>query len=310
MSKFGSVGALAKTVFNDVTSVVNKFTLDANNFISEFNTRTETGLSGVLQNLTENLTGDAGAFIQNLVPGGISATEDVSASFFGMPQHYRRIPPSHSSSSETRFVSLTDKFNGATVAELLRGKLKSEIPGVTVTVMANGAKDEMLHQRRRGTNPAGLLASTYPPNKKIRPSDAQDMNRIRREERALKYQMDIKKRAFEEKIKRQVLTSFDKVKNRQEVVSPLNFSKSVKKALPKTKYTEFKMILKSIKEVQKAHKPGFRRSNAATQFLSAMCDLLLPIPGKNELYSFSVFLPMDLVDTYQEIVVKKMCQAS
>jgi N-acetylmuramoyl-L-alanine amidase len=75
LSKFGSVGALAKTVFNDVTSVVNKFTTDANNFISDFNTRTETGLSGVLQNLAENLTGDAGAFIQNLVPGGISATE-------------------------------------------------------------------------------------------------------------------------------------------------------------------------------------------------------------------------------------------
>ena len=75
LSKFGSVGDVAKTVFNDVTSAVNKLEADVNNFVSDFNTRTETGLSGVLQNIAEKLTGSAGAFIQTLVPGGISATE-------------------------------------------------------------------------------------------------------------------------------------------------------------------------------------------------------------------------------------------
>jgi N-acetylmuramoyl-L-alanine amidase len=75
LSKFGNVGDVAKTVFNDVTSAVNKLEADVNNFVSDFNTRTETGLSGVLQNIAEKLTGSAGAFIQTLVPGGISATE-------------------------------------------------------------------------------------------------------------------------------------------------------------------------------------------------------------------------------------------
>lgn len=75
LSKFGSVGDVAKTVFNDVTSAVNKLETDVNNFVSDFNTRTETGLGGVLQNIAEKLTGSAGAFIQTLVPGGISATE-------------------------------------------------------------------------------------------------------------------------------------------------------------------------------------------------------------------------------------------
>lgn len=75
LSKFGSIGDVAKTVFNDVTSAVNKLETDVNNFVSDFNTRTETGLGGVLQNIAEKLTGSAGAFIQTLVPGGISATE-------------------------------------------------------------------------------------------------------------------------------------------------------------------------------------------------------------------------------------------
>lgn len=75
LSKFGSVGDVAKTVFNDVTSAVNKLETDVNNFVSDFNTRTETGLGGVLQNIAEKLTGSASAFIQTLVPGGVSATE-------------------------------------------------------------------------------------------------------------------------------------------------------------------------------------------------------------------------------------------
>lgn len=75
LSKFGNIGDVAKTVFNDVTSVVNKLETDVNDFVSDFNTRTETGLGGVLQNIAEKVTGSAGAFIQTLVPGGISATE-------------------------------------------------------------------------------------------------------------------------------------------------------------------------------------------------------------------------------------------
>lgn len=75
LSKFGDIKALSKTVLKDTNSVVNKFTSELNNFTTEFNQRTEAGLSGVLQNLAEKVTGSANAFIQNLVPGGISATE-------------------------------------------------------------------------------------------------------------------------------------------------------------------------------------------------------------------------------------------
>ncbi len=75
LSKFGDVKALSKTVLKDTNSVVDKFTSDVSDFTSAFNQRTETGLSGVLQNVAEKLTGSASAFIQNLVPGGISATE-------------------------------------------------------------------------------------------------------------------------------------------------------------------------------------------------------------------------------------------
>lgn len=75
LSKFGSVADLGKSVFNDVTSVVTGFVNDATGFVNDFNTRIDKGLGGVLQNLTEGLTGDAAAFLGNIVPGGISTTE-------------------------------------------------------------------------------------------------------------------------------------------------------------------------------------------------------------------------------------------
>jgi len=75
LSKFGDIKALSKTVLKDTNSVVDKFTSELNNFTAEFNQRTEAGLGGVLQNLAEKVTGSANAFIQNIVPGGISATE-------------------------------------------------------------------------------------------------------------------------------------------------------------------------------------------------------------------------------------------
>jgi len=75
LSKFGSVGDLGKSVFNDVTSVVNGFADDITNFVDDFSTRIDKGLGGVLQNLAEGLTGDAAAFLENIVSGGISTTE-------------------------------------------------------------------------------------------------------------------------------------------------------------------------------------------------------------------------------------------
>lgn len=75
LSKFGSVADLGKSVFNDVTTAVTGFTNDVSNFVNDFTTRTDKGLGGVLQNLAEGLTGGAAEFITNIVPGGISTTE-------------------------------------------------------------------------------------------------------------------------------------------------------------------------------------------------------------------------------------------
>lgn len=75
LSKFGSIGALGKKVFDDVKSTVTELKDDINSFVTSFDARTDRGLGGVLQDIGEGLTGSANAFIQNLVPGGISATE-------------------------------------------------------------------------------------------------------------------------------------------------------------------------------------------------------------------------------------------
>ena len=75
LSKFGSIGALGKKVFDDVKSTVTELKDDINSFVTSFDARTDKGLGGVLQDIGEGLTGSANAFIQNLVPGGISATE-------------------------------------------------------------------------------------------------------------------------------------------------------------------------------------------------------------------------------------------
>lgn len=75
LSKFGSVADLGNSVFNDVKSAVTGFTDDITDFVGDFTKRIDKGLGGVLQNIAEGLTGDAAAFLENIVPGGISTTE-------------------------------------------------------------------------------------------------------------------------------------------------------------------------------------------------------------------------------------------
>ena len=59
----------------DVVTKVDNFVDDVEEFANEFEQRTGEGLSGVLQNLTEGLGGDVNSFLNNLVPGGLSLTE-------------------------------------------------------------------------------------------------------------------------------------------------------------------------------------------------------------------------------------------
>lgn len=59
----------------DVVTKVDNFVDDVEEFANEFEQRTGEGLGGVLQNLTEGLGGDASSFLNNLVPGGLSLTE-------------------------------------------------------------------------------------------------------------------------------------------------------------------------------------------------------------------------------------------
>jgi N-acetylmuramoyl-L-alanine amidase len=71
-----SVEDVVGTDLTDVKSALDEFKEAADNFDTNFDNRTEMGLGGVLQNLSERLSGAAASFIQNIVPGGIITSDE------------------------------------------------------------------------------------------------------------------------------------------------------------------------------------------------------------------------------------------
>ena len=73
--ELGTAQNIVGTDLGNVTSALTQFTEAANNFNVNYDGRNSEGVPGVLQNVAEAITGAASSFIANIVPGGISASE-------------------------------------------------------------------------------------------------------------------------------------------------------------------------------------------------------------------------------------------
>ena len=83
LTTIGSVAALGKKVFNDVTSAVNKFEAGVSDFFNEVSVSVDKGLGGFLQNVTESITGDSRAYLRNITAGGISLSDEEVKQLLG-----------------------------------------------------------------------------------------------------------------------------------------------------------------------------------------------------------------------------------
>ena len=70
-----TAGAVVDTDLANVSGALDKFKEAADNFNVNYDGTINKGLPGVLQNVAEAITGAASSFIANIVPGGISSTE-------------------------------------------------------------------------------------------------------------------------------------------------------------------------------------------------------------------------------------------
>jgi N-acetylmuramoyl-L-alanine amidase len=78
--ELGSAVGVVGTDVKNVSSSLDKFKEGADNFNVEYDVRSNKGLTGLLQNVAESITGAAATFISNLVPGGISSSEQERVS--------------------------------------------------------------------------------------------------------------------------------------------------------------------------------------------------------------------------------------
>lgn len=83
LTTIGSVAALGKKVFNDVTSAVNKFETGVSDFFNDVSVSVDKGLGGFLQNVTESITGDSRAYLRNITAGGISLSDEEVKQLLG-----------------------------------------------------------------------------------------------------------------------------------------------------------------------------------------------------------------------------------
>ena len=83
LTTIGSVAALGKKVFNDVTSAVNKFETGVSDFFNDVSVSVDRGLGGFLQNVTESITGDSRAYLRNITAGGISLSDEEVKQLLG-----------------------------------------------------------------------------------------------------------------------------------------------------------------------------------------------------------------------------------
>lgn len=73
--ELGTAAGVVGTDVKNTSSSLDKFKEGADNFNVDYDARTNKGLTGLLQNVAESITGAASSFISNLVPGGISSSE-------------------------------------------------------------------------------------------------------------------------------------------------------------------------------------------------------------------------------------------
>ena len=78
--ELGSAAGVVGTDVKNVSSSLDKFKEDADNFNVNYDVANNKGVSGVLQNVAETITGAAASFIANIVPGGISSSEQERVS--------------------------------------------------------------------------------------------------------------------------------------------------------------------------------------------------------------------------------------
>ena len=133
----------------DVVTKVDNFVDDVEEFANEFEQRTGEGLSGVLQNLTEGLGGDVNSFLNNLVPGGLSLTE----------QERKRILEEFSLGDATSKVNaikeLTNKSPNVSAA------MKSVIEESKEVGNTSDLNNNVVNEaRRRGIPEAEILAAS------------------------------------------------------------------------------------------------------------------------------------------------------
>lgn len=83
LTTIGSVAALGKKVFNDVTSAVNKFETGVSDFFNDVSVSVDRGLGSFLQNVTESITGDSRAYLRNITAGGISLNDEEVKQLLG-----------------------------------------------------------------------------------------------------------------------------------------------------------------------------------------------------------------------------------
>ena len=83
LTTIGSVTALGKKVFNDVTSAVNKFETGVSDFFNDVSVSVDKGLGGFLQNVTESITGDSRAYLRNITAGGVSLSDEETKQLLG-----------------------------------------------------------------------------------------------------------------------------------------------------------------------------------------------------------------------------------
>jgi len=149
LKTFPSVSSVLPTGLSDTLSAINDFTKEVDGFVGDFDERIGEGLGGVLQNLTEGISGAASSYIENLVPGGISATESER----------RAILKEFSLGNDTDKVNAVKTLvtKSPNVSEKMKSVLEDARRQPTATDLNNAVVDEA---RRRGIPESEIAAAS------------------------------------------------------------------------------------------------------------------------------------------------------
>lgn len=139
LKSFTDLSDVIPTGLTDKLSVVKDFVDDVDNFVDEFDGRVSEGLGGVLQNLGEGLTGAANNFINNLVPGGVSASETERKAIL------KQFSLGDDTEKAAAVKTLVTKSN--TVSAAMKQVFEDVKPQPTASDLNNAITDEA---RRRG----------------------------------------------------------------------------------------------------------------------------------------------------------------